>query len=104
MGEVPPRGGRSPLRPFRRGVLFEPAGDGAHEVLSAHLAFPVVGFAASGAGGSDVVGGFLECDYWHGEGGKAMLGGDCGVTQLSEVDVGLLQLLSSECSSCSALF
>lgn len=52
-------------------MLFEPAGDGAHEVLSAYLAFPVVGFAAGGAGGSvDVVGGFLEDDFGHGGGGE----------------------------------
>ena len=59
-------GGRGPpLGPFRRGVLFEPAGDGTHEVLSAGLSFPIVGSAAGGAGGSDVVGGILEDDFGH---------------------------------------
>ena len=56
---------RSPLGSFGRGVLFEPAGDGADEVLSADFALPVVGFAAGGAVGSDVVGGFLEDDFGH---------------------------------------
>ena len=47
-------------------MLFEPAGDGAHEVRSAHFSFPVVGLSAGGSGGSDVVGGLLERDFRHG--------------------------------------
>ena len=49
-------------------MLFQPARDGAHEVLAAGcLAFPVVGFAAGGGVvGVDVVGGFLEDDFGHG--------------------------------------
>ena len=49
-------------------MLFQPAGDGAHEVLAAGcLAFPVVGFAAGGGVvGVEVVGGFLEDDFGHG--------------------------------------
>ncbi len=55
-------------------MLFEPAGDGTHEVLAAHFAFPVVGFAAGGgAGGAGVVGGFLEDDFGHG--GVGLRGG-----------------------------
>lgn len=46
-------------------MLFEPAGDGAHEVLATDLALPVVGFTGGGAVGSDVVGGFLEDDFGH---------------------------------------
>lgn len=46
-------------------MLFEPAGDGAHEVLTTDFALPVVGFTGGGAVGSDVVGGFLEDDFGH---------------------------------------
>ena len=49
-------------------MLFEPAGEGAHQVLSAHLSLPVLGFAASGARSSHVVGRLLEDDFGHGEG------------------------------------
>lgn len=56
-------------------MLFQPAGDGAHEVLSPHFSFPVVGFSAGGARGSDVVGGLVEGDFRHGGDGK----GDGGV-------------------------
>ncbi len=49
-------------------MLFEPAGDGTHEVLAAQFAFPVVGFAAGGGAGGAVVGGFLEDDFGHGGG------------------------------------
>ena len=55
----------SPLGPFRRGVLFKPTGEGAHEVLSADLSFPFLGFAASRAGSSGVVGRLLEDDFRH---------------------------------------
>ena len=55
-------------------MLFEPAGDGAHEVLAAPFAFPVVGFSAGGPGGSVVVGGLLEDDFRHGEGGEGGVG------------------------------
>ena len=51
-------------------MLFQPAGDGAHEVRSPHLALPVVGFAPGGAGGADVVGGVLEGDFGHCGGGE----------------------------------
>ena len=55
-------------------MLFEPAGEGADEVLAAELALPVLGLglgllgfaAGGGAGGSDVVGGLLEDDFGHG--------------------------------------
>ena len=46
-------------------MLFEPAGEGTHEILATDFALPVVGFAAGGAVGSDVVGGFLEDDFGH---------------------------------------
>ena len=55
-------------------MLFQPAGDGTHEILAAgYLAFPVVGFAAGGVGGEDVVGGFLEDDFGHGGQGGWMV-------------------------------
>lgn len=55
-------------------MLFQPAGDGAHEVLAAGLAFPVVGFAAGGVVGEDVVGGVLEDDFGHGWWGWVCVG------------------------------
>ena len=48
-------------------MLFEPAGEGAHEVLAAHFPLPVLGLAAGCAGCADVVGGLLEDDFGHGE-------------------------------------
>ncbi len=55
-------------------MLFEPAGDGAHEVLAAPFAFPVVRFPAGGAGRSDVVRGFLKDDFRHGGSGEEYSG------------------------------
>ena len=55
-------------------MLFEPAGDGAHEILSAYFSFPVVGLSAGGSRGSDVVGRLLEHDFRHGK--KDVGGGD----------------------------
>lgn len=65
MHQVSSGGRRSPLGPSGRGVLFEPAGEGAHEVLSADFSLPVLGLAAGGAGGSDVVGRLLEDNFRH---------------------------------------
>ena len=61
-------------------MLFQPAGDGTHEVLAAgYLAFPVVGFAAvRGVVGVDGVGGVLEDDFGHGGVGEVD-GGSCGL-------------------------
>ena len=49
-------------------MLFEPAGEGADEILSAEFSLPVLGFAWGGAGTSGVVGRLLEGDFRHGEG------------------------------------
>lgn len=65
MRQVSSRGRRSPLGPSGRGVLFKPAGEGAHEVLSADFSLPFLGLAAGGAGDSDVVGRLLEDDFGH---------------------------------------
>ena len=68
MYQVASGGGGSPLGPFGRSVLLEPAGEGADEVLSAEFSLPILGLAAGGAGASGVVGRFLEGDFGHGEG------------------------------------
>lgn len=67
MHQVSSGGRRSSLGPSGRGVLFEPAGEGAHEVLSADFSLPVLGLAAGGAGDSDVVGRLLEDNFRHDE-------------------------------------
>lgn len=80
-------------------MLFEPAGDGAHEVLAPGFAFPVVGLSAGcWVGASDGVDGVLEHDLRHGGGWRGGEGDvdvfDCGVIA-GVSENGILGLLGS---------